>query len=114
MLINADDALGNYPRRRGPEPQRRDEAVEFLRHCLASGPRPARGVQNEAWETLKISKGTLKRSRKLAGVIAYREQIPGPWWLRLTPGANVNDQPAPLEPVGDCQRDLIVFNGNNI
>lgn len=60
------------------------DAVEFLRSGLATGPRPAKDLIDEA-RTVGISETTLKRARRVAGVIACR---PGggrdrPWLWRL-------------------------------
>ena len=50
----------------------RSEAVEFLNDVLASGPVAASQVKEEA-EDAGISERTLKRAKKLVGVITYRE-----------------------------------------
>jgi hypothetical protein len=54
----------------------RSEAVEFLECVLADGPVPANRVKEEA-EEAGISESTLKRAKKLVGVITYRENEAG-------------------------------------
>jgi hypothetical protein len=50
----------------------RGEAVEFLNDTLADGPVPASDIIEDA-EDAGISEKTLRRAKKLLGVIAYRE-----------------------------------------
>ena len=40
-------------------------------------------AQEEGVEGEGFSKGTLKRARPEAGVVAYRPENPGPWWWRV-------------------------------
>jgi hypothetical protein len=54
----------------------RSEAVEFLNDVLCEGPVPASQVKEEA-EDASISERTLKRAKKLVGVITYRENEAG-------------------------------------
>jgi hypothetical protein len=54
----------------------RSEAVEFLEDVLADGPVPASQVKEEA-EDADISERTLKRAKKMVGVITYRENEAG-------------------------------------
>ncbi len=62
-----------------------DDARHWLRDALASGPRPAKEIQQEA-AVLGIAPRTLKLARKAEGVIARKAQSPGgPWLLSLRP-----------------------------
>jgi hypothetical protein len=80
---NADDQLSNEPRKRGPDAEALDEAKEFLRDALASGPQPTKQVESDAKLGHSITHRTLERARKALGVKAYRDTPTGPWLLRL-------------------------------
>ena len=80
VTITADEALA--PPAPGPEPDERSEAMQWLREALADGPRLAKEVEEEAREAHGITQRTLRRARKHLGVVAYREEVPGPWWWR--------------------------------
>jgi hypothetical protein len=54
----------------------RGEAVEFLNQVLADGPLPAKQVIVEA-DDAGIAEKTLRRAKKILGVIVYRENITG-------------------------------------
>jgi len=54
----------------------RSEAVEFLKDILADGPVPAKQVVEEA-DDAEIAEKTLRRAKKILGVIAYRENTTG-------------------------------------
>jgi hypothetical protein len=54
----------------------RSEAIEFLNDVLCEGPVPASQVKEEA-EDAGISERTLKRAKKVVGVITYRENEAG-------------------------------------
>jgi DNA polymerase elongation subunit (family B) len=58
-----------------------EDAVEFLKSTLESGPRAARDVL-EAARSRGISKRTLARGRDALGVESFREG--GRWWWRLS------------------------------
>jgi putative DNA primase/helicase len=65
----------------------REEAADFLRDLLARGPVSAADGEEEATKA-GFSERTLNRARRLVGVIAEREEVPGKgrvgrWWLRL-------------------------------
>ena len=67
----ADDVLAPQ-RRRGPAPEERDEAIQFLTEALANGPRPGDEVREEAKQTAGISSRTIDRAKKEIGVVAFR------------------------------------------
>ena len=52
------------------------EATEFLNDVLAKGPVPAHEIIHDA-EDAAIAEKTLRRAKKLLGVIAYRESEAG-------------------------------------
>jgi putative DNA primase/helicase len=116
VTTSADDALSNEPRKRGPEPEAAAEAADYLRAALADGPRLAKDVEQEASECHGISKGTLKRARKAVGVEAFRDAVPGRWWLRLTQGAQqlgdvaTYKKPALLEPLVRSSGNIDLFD----
>ena len=84
--ISADEALGPPPAKRpGPDPQERNEAVEWLRDALAEGPRPVRDLLTEAKKD-GISEGTLKRAKKQIGAVAGKVGWDAGWVWRLAEG----------------------------
>lgn len=93
VTMSADEAMAPEPRQRGPDPTDRNEAVDFLRTALADGPRLSKELEEEAREGHGIAVKTLKRARKEIGVVAYREEVLGPWWNRLpdSKGADIDD-----------------------
>lgn len=87
VVMTADDRMQQEHGSPGPDPDARSEAEDFLRQALASAPRPAKELTEEAREAYGITTRTLKRARKSVGVEAFREKIPGPWFWRLPKGA---------------------------
>ncbi len=83
VSISAEQAMGSRTTRPGPSPDERDEAEQFLRDALADGPRLAKEIEDEAKQARGIAKRTLDRARKVVGVDAFRDVIPGPWLLRI-------------------------------
>ena len=67
------------------------EAVEVLRTILADGPVAAKAAEKEATEGAGVTRATLLRARKAAGVIAEKVGRPGQsgqfWQWRLEPKA---------------------------
>lgn len=80
--LTADDALATEGTP-GPTPKERVECVGWLRESLARGPRPAKEMTDEAIKGHGWSRATLTRARRVVGVVAERESIPGPWQWRL-------------------------------
>src|SRR5215217_7378050 len=85
----------------------RSEAVEFLNDILASGPVPARLVEEEA-EEAGISERTLARGKKVVGVITYREgetggRGKGQWLWKLSMVDLVEDDKGCHEPIKDAK-----------
>jgi putative DNA primase/helicase len=83
VSISADDAMSFTPQRRGPKPDARNEATEYLRGALAKGPRLAKEITEEAREVHGISKTTLTRAKKELNVESYQQSTPGPWYWKL-------------------------------
>jgi hypothetical protein len=83
VQTSADEAMSSEPRRRGPAPDEREGAAQFLRDALADGPRLSKEIEAEAREGHDISKRTLVRAKEEVGIVSYREVIPGPWMMRL-------------------------------
>src|SRR6185437_14879599 len=81
--MTADDALHRLRRRPGPDPVECEQAEEFLREALAGGGRPVKDVEEEGLQVHGFRLDTLRRARKNLKVKAYRETIPGAWWIRL-------------------------------
>ena len=54
----------------------RGEAIEFLNDVLADGPLPAKQVVEEA-DDARIAEKTLRRAKKVLGVVVYRESAAG-------------------------------------
>ena len=86
MHANEIAAAIGQPLRPGPDDVAQREAEAFLRDALSNGSRLARDVEDQATQGHDISKSTLKRAKKKVGVEAFREEIPGPWWWRLSKG----------------------------
>lgn len=83
----------------------REEAKEFLREVLASGPVPSADVEEEA-NAAGISKRTLDRARQELGVVANQlgengKRGGGSWFLSLPENKSANPagwQPQPIVP----------------
>jgi len=84
VTVSADEAFSAQGKGAGRPAEERSEAEQFLREALADGPRPAKDVEDEALNRHCISRRTLERARKTAGVEAFRPKNPGPWLLRLS------------------------------
>jgi len=84
--MRADDALeleNETGRKRGPEPEDRQEAEAWLRTFLSHGPRPASECFAQA-TSAGIQTTTLKRAKAAAGVVAKKQGLGGPWVWRLS------------------------------
>ena len=81
--ITADDALAaEYDRKRGPEANAKQEAMDWLTSTLADGPRPAADLLDGWIQGQGGSKSTLYRAKAVMDVEAYRPANPGPWFWR--------------------------------
>ena len=118
VAMSADDALAaeNQSREQkpGPEAEALDGASEWLRSALADGPRLAK----ELWDEWKNGQGgserTLKRAKQAIGVEAYRVEVPGPWWWRLSAKDAKPPQGeylGPLGPLAENTGNLPGFDG---
>jgi hypothetical protein len=68
--VSAKDLLGTTQDQEHADA--RSEAVEFLSDVLANGPVPATDILQDA-EDAGIAEKTLRRAKKVLGVVAYRE-----------------------------------------
>ena len=93
VAMSADDALvvENQSREHKPGPgaEAFDAASDWLRSGLVDGPRLAKDLLDEWRNGEGGSKRTLDRAKQSLGVEAYRDEVPGPWWWRLS-GKDVN------------------------
>jgi len=85
IAMSADDALvvendgGN--RRPGPEPEARNQAIEWLQDLLRDSPMPSANIKEEGKEA-GYSWRTLHRAKDELGIKPYREQFGGAWmWI---------------------------------
>jgi len=79
VRMSVEDALEPPPSRKpGPDPEEREEAVDWLRQALGDGPRPAYLLFAEA-EKVGISKGTLKRAKRQLGAISQKLGMDKGW-----------------------------------
>jgi len=101
VTLTTDHVLAGDTRKPGPEADALGEAIDFLTDSLAGGPRLAKDVETEGKDGHGISSRTLIRARKAAGIVAYRDAVPGPWWLRLPKDANPDDDPGLSKELGN-------------
>jgi hypothetical protein len=121
VTLTAEEAMAPEPRRRGPAADERDEAAQWLRARLGKGPRLAREIIDEAVNGHGLAKRTLDRARQAIGVVAFRNENPGPWWWRLPDEADCHDgraaAPAQITwqsgNVLETSNDFDVFEGQN-
>jgi hypothetical protein len=89
VAMSADDALAVESQRRkhkpGPDAEAFDAASNWLRSALADGPRLAKDLKDEWRNGQGGSERTLQRAKQSVGVEAYRPEVPGAWWWRLSP-----------------------------
>jgi hypothetical protein len=79
----ADAAFGIH-KPKGPPPEERQRAEEFLNVALESGPRRIKEVSEEAKQVHGISAKTLYRARETIGIKPYQQGRE--WWLALPEG----------------------------
>ncbi len=86
VAMTADDALatenGNGRKKPGPEPVARNQAAEWLRDLLRSGPMAAGKIQDEA-KAAGYAWRTVQRAKDDLGIKPHREQFGGVWTWRL-------------------------------
>ena len=92
---SAADIIGQAEQTNDPEKKSAlDEAVEFLRETLAEKALPAKEVFKAAAE-IGISKITVKRAKRLAGVKIFKEtggKGPWMWWINDSAKHGKSDQ----------------------
>jgi putative DNA primase/helicase len=107
----ADEVLWKLQKRSGKEPSACDEAIEFVMELLADGPRLVKEVEKEAKER-GISLVSVRRGRRVLELRPYREQIPGPWWIRLPPVAQREEKCKQVSEKLDCVERLAKNTGD--
>lgn len=101
VQMTADDAVAAEAQanRPGPDAEALDGARAWLTAALTDGPRLARELFDEWKHGEGGSERTLKRAKQALAIDAYRPEIPGPWWWRLSKGAKLS-QGEELGPLG--------------
>jgi hypothetical protein len=86
VTMTADDALnaenGGERKKPGPEPNARNQAAEWLRDMLRTGPMAASNIKSEA-EKAGYAWRTIHRAKDELGIKPYREQFGGAWMWKL-------------------------------
>lgn len=107
ITVSADEAMGSHGPKRGPAPDDRKAAAEWLREQLASGPMLAKEVV-ELGDDLGFTKRTLQRAYRELGGTASRQGFGGPvnWSLPIRANVHANT-PRDSQPgtYGDTWRD---------
>ena len=103
-MMSADDALAAESQSReqkpGPDAEALETASDWLRSALAKGPRLMKELLDEWRNGQGGSERTLKRAKQAVGAEAYREEVPGPWWWRLSAKDAKPPQDEYLGPLG--------------
>lgn len=87
--VDVDEALDSNTKR-GPDPNARNEAEEWLREALAEGPKATKELRNEA-KAEGIAWRTLRRAKSELGVSARRTRFDGNWEWALSDGNGHSD-----------------------
>jgi hypothetical protein len=86
VAMSADDTLsvenGDEKKKPGPKPETRNQAVEWLRDLLRSGPTASKDIQAEAKEA-GYAWRTSHRAKDDLGIKPYRQQFGGEWMWKL-------------------------------
>ncbi|HEY2760761.1 MAG TPA: AAA family ATPase [Pirellulales bacterium] len=83
VTTTADEALSLPLNKRGPAPDERNQAADYLLAALTDGPRPAREMYEAAEQMHGIKKRTLDRAKRDLKIEAFRVTVPGRWLWRL-------------------------------
>jgi len=83
VMLDADAVLAMERSPRGPRADSRGNAEEWLAAALADGPRLAKELVDDWVGGQCGSERTLRRARAALDVVAFRREVPGPWWWRL-------------------------------
>jgi hypothetical protein len=85
VMLSADELAASecQAQKRGPKSDGQGEAKRFLLDALADGPKPSKEIESDAREGHGIHRRTLERARTALGVVSFRPENPGPWYLRL-------------------------------
>lgn len=113
IAMTANEALGVSKGGQASESQKCRLAMDFLRQTLTDGPRLVKEVGAAAREEAGICHDVLKRARKVLRIKAFREIIPGPWWMRLPTPEELEEEmkqaAPPLAPVAPLAENTGVF-----
>jgi putative DNA primase/helicase len=98
--MNADDALAaerddGTP---GPEPEKRDQAADWLRDILADGPVKVADIQQAAKDAGLTFGGAVRRARQELGIKPYKGQFQDGWYWRLPEGVQTPAEDAQQSP----------------
>lgn len=85
VSMSADEALGSFKQVRGPDPDAREEAEQWLIDFLAAGPRPAMEIF-EAARKDGHTRATIRRAKAVVRVRSVKEGFEGRWVWAL-PGS---------------------------
>jgi putative DNA primase/helicase len=87
VMVTADEQIAaeqeDEKSHRGPAAEAREQAEEWLRHLLASGPLPVTQIQQEARGAGMSFSGAVRRAREMMGIVPFREQFGGVWYWKL-------------------------------
>jgi putative DNA primase/helicase len=92
IVQRADELLGEESGQRGPKPEEREAAEQWLKDLLAMGPKPAKEVREEG-EAAGYYWGTIRRAKDALTVKVYRDGFGeySQWWWSL---ADSGDHPS--------------------
>ena len=96
ITVDVDDLLAGASKRRGPAPEGRDSAAEWLREELANGARPSQELF-DAGKKEGHSKRTLWRAKAALHIRARKARFDGQWTWELPEAEVCHEvcQPAP-------------------
>ncbi len=87
--VTAEEALG--PSKRGPTPDERQQAEQWLAGLLADEPLPAREIERRAKEA-DLSMGTVQRAKRSLRIRSFKDGLGGwMWMLRGEPTSHIQN-----------------------
>lgn len=89
--VDAEDVLGGSKKERRAGGEKAQEAAEWLRQRLGTGPRPQEELEIEACCDAGIKVGTLRRAKNLLKVKSIKTSLAGPWYWELPKDAQAED-----------------------
>lgn len=103
VAMSADEAVSGECHTRGPDPDAREEAEQWLLDFLAAGPRPAQEVFDAA-SADGHTRATIRRAKAVARVRSAKEEFDGRW-VWILPGSG------PLMTAGKSRPQEGVYEG---